>query len=373
MGQGSLLVWALVFLPWMIAVLLDLAREPRDKRWLIFAVGLVVLASLIGGRLVESGGRAAMVSLLGWIVLATMGGKWRSERGRRHALRSWADANGFRPRNFRRDRAELSLPGPLLGLPMIARTRWPRTEGLMEHRDEEGREWFVFDLLTTARVGGISTSKDRNSATVVALHQPGGRIPQFLLRPQDLHSADKGTPPGEVVELKGRGDFSKNYRLRGVEVRNLSALFDDDLAASLAGKPGWIIEGEGEWLAAMYYEAAPDASRNYGGLRIASAGEMSDHVAEASSMLDKISRHRSPGLSRGGRGLNRPNSPENPSFTGSRAWRISSGWPSWERVRSAITTTYRASASTPGPRSSPLATPTRRCWSCARRIGISTG
>ncbi len=80
MGQGSLLVWALVFLPWMIAVLLDLAREPRDKRWLIFAVGLVVLASLIGGRLVESGGRAAMVSLLGWIVLATMGGKWRSER-----------------------------------------------------------------------------------------------------------------------------------------------------------------------------------------------------------------------------------------------------------------------------------------------------
>jgi hypothetical protein len=129
---------------------------------------------------------------------------------------------------------------------------------------------------------------------VIALRRPGMWLPQFQVRPIGLFKEFDGGPLGDPVSIPSGLAFAKSYRLGGHEPRNLRAIFDDGLLAKIAEKPGWVIEGEGEWVAAFYFDRSPNLmSLKTSTLRKVKLDALEEHARDAYRVLTSVAERSS--------------------------------------------------------------------------------
>lgn len=299
MGSGFHGVWLVTWSLWAVVIARDVRREPRDWRWIVWLAALFAAAAATRDTLREVNLRFVLLSGLAVVVLVGWTAADLLNRRRRPRLSAWARSHGYGPTALESRRAEATLPEGLRRLPMLGRGRWPRTEGLLSRDDGDGRERLVFDHTIRRKVVWYDSGVEA-TGTVVAIRRRGMWLPLFQVRPVGLFAWMDGGPLGEPVPTAGNAAFARSYRLGGHEPRNLRALFTDDLLAAITERPGWLIEGEGEWIAAFAFDRAPSLmSLKTSTLRTVKVGGLEAHIGEASRLLDRIADHAARSAERG--------------------------------------------------------------------------
>lgn len=293
-------VWLVTMALWGAVVYRDWRREPRDGRWIVSLLGWVAL-----GYLTRNGMREVTISLvlLDVLAIAFLAG-WMAvdlrARMRRARLETWAREKGFEAVAIAPKWAPQTLPEGLRRLPMLAKGRAARTANLLRREEADGGETLVFENAVRRPVAWYDLDGAEARGTVVAIRRPGLWLPQFQVRPVGLLAGMDGGAIGDAVATTPGTAFARSYRLGGHEVRNLRALFGDDLLALIAERPGWLIEGEGEWLAAFYYDRAENLmSLRTSTLRVVGVESLEDHVRDVYRVLGALADRGSRSQGRG--------------------------------------------------------------------------
>lgn len=291
MASGLNWVWLVTVVLWGAIVYKDMRRVPFDGRRFISLAAFLLIACASYNRLTEANlnfillNALAVVVLIGW-TLSNLGANRRRSR-----IADWGSSHGFEPVAIERKGSSESLPEGLRRLPFLGRGRAAWTEGVIARRDGDvdGEECRVFDHTIRRKVVWYDANGAEATGTVVALRRPGMWLPLFQVRPVGMFDWFDGGALGDAVPLKADSGFAKSYRLGGHEPRNLRSFFTDELLASIAEKPGWLIEGEGEWIAAFYFDrAASVMSLKSSTLRTVKVDQLDDHVRDASRLLGRI-------------------------------------------------------------------------------------
>ncbi len=288
MASGLSWVWLVTWSLWAVVVYKDSRRQPRDWRWLVSLGALIVIAWAtwdsfreVNLRFILLAGLAVLI-LVGWTVLDAIAGRRRSQFSR------WAADHGFEPRDIEPRRTIASLPDGLRRLPILSQGGSPFTVGLVA-QSSEAQERLVFDHTIRRKVIWYDANGVETTGTVVAIRRPGMWLPLFQIRPVGTTNAMDGGPLGDAVPLGTNSAFAKSYRLGGHEPRNLRTVFTDELLATIAEKPGWLIEGEGQWIACYYFDRTENLmSLKTSKLRIVQPDQLADHVREATRILERI-------------------------------------------------------------------------------------
>ena len=283
------LVWLVTWALWGAVVYRDWKRDPRDPRWLVSLIGLVALAVLTRESQQEANWRFfALTGLAASILTAWAAHDFRRRRARCR-LAKWAADHDFEPIGLEPRRVSEALPEGLLRLPMLARGHTARAAGLLRRIDPDGAEVVVFEHRIRRKLAWYHIDGAEASGTVVALRRPGMWLPLLQVRPSGLLPGMDGGPLGDAVATTPGSAFARSYRLGGDEPRNLRGLFGDDLLARIAERPGWLIEGEGEWLAAFYFDRAESLmSLKTSALRVAPIEALEEHVRDAYRVLEAV-------------------------------------------------------------------------------------
>jgi hypothetical protein len=289
MASGVSFVWVVTWALWGAVVYKDWRSSLGDRRWLGSLAALVVLAAMTRGSFVEFDLRAGLliaiaVAILGiWSVADMMAARRRARK------EAWARSAGFEPVALAPAPSSATLPDGLRRLPMLGLGRSPRTDGVLRRESRDGGELFVFDHAIRRRVIWYDANGVDASGTVVAIRRPDVCLPLFQVRPIGLFAWMDGGSVGDAVPLPSGTAFAKSYRLGGHEPRNLRTLFSDDLLALIGEKPGWLIEGEGEWLAAFVFDRSPNLmSLKTSTLRSVRVGGLEAHVREVERLLENL-------------------------------------------------------------------------------------
>ena len=290
MASGLSWVWWVTCSLWAAVIVLDLKREPRDwRRWLVSVSAFVAIASLGRGGLAEVNLRFVLIAGLALVVIAAMIAGDLSRRRRADRLEKWAAEQGFRPMSIARRPTQAALPDALHRLPFFNHGNLSRIDELISRSDDDSHDVLVFRHSIRRKVAWYDIGGVEASGTVVALRRSGLWLPYFQIRPLAMYPWMDGGAVGEAVALGHSSAFARTYRLGGHEPRNLRAFFGDDLLAAIAERPGWVIQGEGEWLAAFYYDRSPNLmSLKSSNLRSAKLDQLQDHVRDAVALLDKL-------------------------------------------------------------------------------------
>jgi hypothetical protein len=290
MASGLSWVWWVTCLPWAAVIVLDLMREPRDwRRWLISLSAFAAIAYLGRGGLGEVNLRFALIAGLGLVVLLAMIAGEMKRRRRARRMAKWTAEHGYRPIAIARGRTQVALPEGLHRLPIFNLGMLPRTDEMIARPESASADILVFRHSIRRKVAWYDVGGVEASGTVIALRRPGLWLPFFQVRPRAMYPWMDGGPVGEDVPLGHASTFARTYRLGGHEPKNLRAFFGDDLLAAIAEKPGWVIQGEGEWLAAFYYDRSTNLmSLKPSALRSSPLERLDDHVRDAELLLDKL-------------------------------------------------------------------------------------
>ena len=289
MASGVSFAWIITWGLWAVVVYKDFRREPGDARWLVSVVGLLVVAGLTRDSLREPNLRFVLLSglavgvLASWAIADMLAGR-RAKR-----LESWAKQTCFEPVALKSQSSRKSLPESLRKLTFLKKGRMPRTEGVLRRIDPSSSETLVFQHSIRRPIIWYDISGIETSGTVVAIHRPGIWLPLFQVRPVGLLPGMDGGSVGDPVPVPVGTSFAKSYRLGGDEPRNLRALFSDELLARIAEKSGWLIEGEGEWLAAFAFDRSPSLmSLKSSTLRKVEPAELEAFVRETAAILEMV-------------------------------------------------------------------------------------
>jgi hypothetical protein len=293
-------VWFLTWALWGAVVYRDWRREPRDGRWLVSLLGLVALAGWSRGSQRDLNWRFFALTGLALLILAAWGVHDLLGRRRRDRLARWAADHGFEPMELAPRHVESSLPEGLRRLPMMARGNASRSSGLVRRREAGGDEVLVFEHRIRRKLAWYDLDGAEMTGTVVALRRPGMWLPLLQVRPVGLLPGMDGGAVGDAVTTAPGSAFARSYRLGGHEPRNLRGLFGDDLLAHIAERPGWLIEGEGEWLAAFYFDRAESLmSLKTSALRVARIQALEEHARDAYRVLEAVADRGMRPLERG--------------------------------------------------------------------------
>ncbi len=289
MTSGVSVVWFITWSLWAAVVTKDFRREPRDVRRLVSLAALVLLAIVTRDSLREADLRFALLGGLAAAVLIVWTiADFRTARTTK-ALAEWAGRNDFECVALKPQRTKSSLPDALASLTMFTNGRFPVTRQLLKRADAAGKESLIFRHSIHRPAVWYDISGMEAYGTVVAIHRPGIWLPRFQIRPVGLLPWMDGGIVGDPVPVPSGSSFSKSYRLGGDEPRNLRAMFTDELLAKIAEKSGWMIEGEGEWLAAIYFDRSDNLmSLKTSTLRTVSTENLEEFVREADAVLDRI-------------------------------------------------------------------------------------
>ena len=289
MASGVSLVWVITWTLWGAIVFKDWRSAPGDRRWMASCAAWLLLAFLTRGSIVDVDLRSGLLIALAVAILAVwtladfMAAKRRGGKG------AWARSAGLDPVSLTLVSSTKTLPEQLRRLPMLGRGRSPTTDGVLRREDEDARELWVFDHAIRRRVIWYDVNGVEAAGTVVAIRRGDLCLPLIQVRPIGLFSWMDGGPVGDAVPVPAASAFAKSYRLGGHEPRNLRALFADDLLATIAESAGWLIEGEGEWLAAFRFDRSPNLmSLKTSTLRTVHASGLSEHVREVEAMLQTL-------------------------------------------------------------------------------------
>lgn len=284
-GPYWLVTWSL----WAAVVFLDRRREPRDWRWAVSLGALILVAAATRESLREFNLRFVLLAGLAAVVILSWGVGRLLSRRRLARTAAWAREHGFEAVALASRRTEDALPDDLRRLPIFAGGSLPRTEGVVAREDGEGGTVLAFRHAIRRKMAWYGASGVEVRGTVVALRRPGMWLPLFQVRPSGLLSWIDGGPIGEAVPVAGASRFAGGYRLGGHEPTNLRALFSDALLDAIAEKPGWIIQGEGEWIAASYFDRSENLmSLKTSSLRTARLDGLGGFVKDSGDLLGLV-------------------------------------------------------------------------------------
>ena len=289
-AEGSrMVVWAVTWGLWVAVVVLDYRREPRDARRLAPMAAVLALAVLTRDSMREFDVRLVSLCALACAVFVALATSKALARRRARRIESWAGEHGYDAISSSPRPARDLLPVGLRRLPFLGRGRSAQLAHLLRRVELDGTEVYVFDHAIRRPSAWFDPSGAEASGTVVAIRRPGRWLPMFQLRPVGLFKWMDGGPLGDSVSTSSVPAFAESYRLGGHEPRNLRKLFADDLLARMAKTPGWLIEGEGEWVAAFLYHRVEGAlSLKPSTLRTVGLDALEDHAREAYRRLSEI-------------------------------------------------------------------------------------
>lgn len=143
------------------------------------------------------------------------------------------------------------LPEGLLALPLFSYGNQRSSDNMMWG---EGGEFVVFDFeyshvrRAVDPAPGRRTLRTDTVQTVCAVHVPGGTLPEFTLAPAGLGDAFLGLFGTRDIDLEQEPRFSAAYLLRGPDEDAVRRLFSAGPARALSDRPGWTVQGKGEWV-----------------------------------------------------------------------------------------------------------------------------
>ena len=283
-----------------LVVLLDFLREPRDWRWVLSLAALIGLGIVARDSFREPDLRFVLLTGLAVSVLVAWAASRSLARHRQARIVAWARDRGYEPVAVGRQRAEATLPEPLRRLPVFKTGAYSRTEGLLRRDDPAIGEVLVYRFSTLRNASWYGSPGVETSGTVVALRRPGSPLPFFQIRPQGLFPWFDGGSVGDPVATTPGSRFTESYRLSGHEPRNLRALLSDDLLDAIAEKPGWIVQGEGEWVAALYFDRSENLmSLKTSSLRTVDLHSLDAFTREAARLAGRVAEGASRTMARG--------------------------------------------------------------------------
>ena len=289
MASGVSMVWVITWALWGAVVYKDWRSSLGDRRWLASLAAWLVLAALTRESFAEPDLRAGILIVIAIAILAVWTAMDALAARRRTGREVWARSNGFEAVALAPARSSSTLPAGLRRLPMLGIGRSPRTEGVLRRALPAGDEILVFNHAIRRQVIWYDANGAEAAGTVVALRRPGLCLPLFQVRPIGLFAWMDGGALGDAVLVPAGTAFAKSYRLGGHEPRNLRALFADDLLALVAEKPGWLIEGEGEWLAVFCFDRSPNLmSLKTSTLRTVRLDGLEEHARECERLLGAL-------------------------------------------------------------------------------------
>jgi len=284
-----MVVWAVTWGLWAAIVILDYRREPRDARRLVPMAAVLALAALTRDSMNAFDVRLVALCGLSCAVVAAMAVADALVRRRARRVEGWAAAHGYEAVSSTPRRASELLPEGLRRLSFLGGGRSAQVAHVLRRVELDGTEVYVFDHAIRRPAAWFDPSGEEAAGTVVAIRRPGSWLPIFQVRPVGLFRWMDGGPLGDTVSTSTVPAFANSYRLGGHEPRNLRTLFTDDLLARIAESPGWLIEGEGEWVAAFHYQRADGAvSLKPSTLRTVGLDALEDHAREAYRRLSEI-------------------------------------------------------------------------------------
>ncbi len=289
MPSGLSPFWLLTWSLWSVVVYLDRRREPRDWRWVISLVAMVAVAVITFDSMREANLRFALLSGLAAAVILAWGVRSIRAQHRANETGAWAEAHEFSALSLQPQPAEATLPDDLKRLPIFSRGSLARTEGLVERREPHGGRVLVFRHAVRRQMALHGPSGIEAYGTAVAIYRPESALPLFAVRPEGLFPWFDGGPIGERVAVQPHSRFAAAYSLFGDEPRNLRALFSDSITTAISEKPGWIIQGEGAWVVALYFDRSENLmSLKTSSLRVVRPVKLAEHVGLSLSLLNQI-------------------------------------------------------------------------------------
>ncbi|MBI5595589.1 MAG: hypothetical protein HY928_05805 [Elusimicrobia bacterium] len=143
------------------------------------------------------------------------------------------------------------LPAGLLALPIFSYGNQRSSDNMMWG---EGGGFAVFDFEYSHVRRRVDESRgrriERNDTvqTACAVRVDGGTLPEFTLAPAGLGDAFLGLFGTRDIDLAQEPGFSAAYVLRGPDEDAVRRLFAAGPARALAERPGWTVQGKGEWV-----------------------------------------------------------------------------------------------------------------------------
>lgn len=160
-----------------------------------------------------------------------------AERKRREALEQFCLMRGFR---FEAERA--GAEETLATLCEQFRSGHSRKWGYTLTGQVSSHPVTVFEYRW---VTGGGKSSHRHSLHAILWDAPGGRFPTFTLTPENLLTRLAAAFGGQDIDFDDSPEFSKAYRLRGVDEAAIRAFLTPDLRQVMALTPGQQIAAAG--------------------------------------------------------------------------------------------------------------------------------
>ncbi len=176
------------------------------------------------------------------------------ERRRREALRQAARELGFA---FKAE-CEILSQERMEEIELLQSDRNGERSNLI--RGTAGNEVLIFDY---RYVTGSGRSRATHEQTVAAFHLPGGSLPAFQLRPENMLHRIGSAFGYQDIDFDSHPDFSQRFLVRGADENAVRSLFSPWVLAFFEGleKKQWCwVEGGGEWLIVYRHEELVEPS-----------------------------------------------------------------------------------------------------------------
>lgn len=167
-----------------------------------------------------------------------------AERKRTEAMRETASMLGLSFAGESKKPGETGLDTTLTAFTLFRHGGAQRVRNLMRASVTDGED-IVFEYRYTVSTGKSSHTVEQ---TVAAFRRRAARIPAFRMAPENVFSRIGHALGGQDIDLDSNVEFSQHYALKGEDADAVRAFFQRQAASYFADRPGWSVEGAGEWI-----------------------------------------------------------------------------------------------------------------------------
>lgn len=210
-------------------------------------------------------GVIALIALIGGVV-------WYQAKKRRDSMQQVAAAMGFTYRESMDDLPDSSLP-------LFNRGRSQEASNVLTG-ELAGHPAMALDF---SYVTGSGKNRTTHHQTVALFPNGGEGLPAFELSPENIFHKIGQAFGYQDIDFPEHEEFSKRYLLRGEKEDDIRKVFNSEVLAFLAGKPGWSVETRGRALAVFRAE------------RRVKPEEIPVFLADALTIMNGLTRADAPG------------------------------------------------------------------------------
>ena len=186
----------------------------------------------------------ALIAVAAAVLVAVILVSRAAERKRTEAMRETASMLGLSFAGESKKPVEAGLDVTLTAFTLFRHGGAPRVRNLMRASVTDGED-IVFEYRYTVSTGKSSHTVEQ---TVAAFRRRAARVPAFRMAPENVFSRIGHALGGQDIDVDSNVEFSQHYALKGEDADAVRAFFQRQAASYFAERPGWSVEGAGEWL-----------------------------------------------------------------------------------------------------------------------------